>query len=209
MQPIELGAFMLAVERKSYYISSTCVVPVGSYLCLLLAPVTSIAFWTSGAQCTMHTVHTGQGGEGEQLMQIGSHVRRKIGTRVKRISGLTWDQCWIHLKSLSEGCPVYLVPPDKFIFQKNSKWLQWVKPTWQPSAWTSARHWAAKGSHPLKNKVAAHRSFKPPKHDLGRVQSIQKWRRCAICAIECQKKHENVSRSSNAVRLILHTGSFL
>ena len=59
------------------------------------------------------------------------------------------------------------------------------------------------------NKVAAHRSFKPPKHDLGRVQSIQKWRRCAICAIECQKKHENVSRSSNAVWLILHTGSFL
>ena len=49
------------------------------------------------------------------------------------------------------------------------------------------------------NKVAAHRSFKPPKHDLGRVQSIQKCRRCAICAIECQKKHENVSRSSNAV----------
>ena len=48
-------------------------------------------------------------------------------------------------------------------------------------------------------------SFKPPKHDLGRVQSIQKWRRCAICAIQCQKKHENVSRSSNAVRLILHT----
>ena len=42
------------------------------------------------------------------------------------------------------------------------------------------------------NKVAAHRSFKPPKHDLGRVQSIQKWRRCAICAIECHKKHENV-----------------
>ena len=27
-----------------------------------------------------------------------------------------------------------------------------------------------------KNKVAAHRSFKPPKHDLGRVQSIQKYR---------------------------------
>ena len=51
------------------------------------------------------------------------------------------------------------------------------------------------------NKVAAHRSFKPPKHDLGRVQSIQKWRRCAICAIQCQKKHENVSRSSNAVWL--------
>ena len=24
------------------------------------------------------------------------------------------------------------------------------------------------------NKVADHRSFKPPKHDLGRVQSIQK-----------------------------------
>ena len=59
------------------------------------------------------------------------------------------------------------------------------------------------------NKVAAHRSFKPPKHDLGRVQSIQNWRRCAICAIQCQKKHENVSRSSNAVRLILHMGSFL
>ena len=55
----------------------------------------------------------------------------------------------------------------------------------------------------VSNKVAAHRSFKPPKHDLGRVQSIQKCRRCAICAIECQKKHENVSRSSNEVRLIL------
>ena len=43
----------------------------------------------------------------------------------------------------------------------------------------------------VNNKVAAHRSFKPPKHDLGRVQSIQKSRRCAICAIECHKKHEN------------------
>ena len=26
-------------------------------------------------------------------------------------------------------------------------------------------------------KVAAHRSFKPPKHDLGRVQSIQQARK--------------------------------
>ena len=100
MQPIELGAFMLAVERKSYYISSTCVAPVGSYLCLLLAPVTSIAFQTSGAHCA-HWAQCTLGGVGRQLMQIGSHVRRKIGTRVKRISGLTWDQCWIPLKSLS------------------------------------------------------------------------------------------------------------
>ena len=56
-----------------------------------------------------------------------------------------WQWQWHFIAtSEAEGCPVYLVPPDKFIFQKNSKWLQWVKPTWQPSAWTSARHWAAK-----------------------------------------------------------------
>ena len=51
---------------------------------------------------------------------------------------LHWDH-WDNFFSFEvEGCPVYLVHPDKFILQKkNSKW---VKLTWPTSAWTSARH---------------------------------------------------------------------
>ena len=43
-----------------------------------------------------------------------------------------------------EGCPVNLVPPDNSYFRSIKKWPQWIKPTWLLSAWTSARHWAAK-----------------------------------------------------------------